>query len=72
MYRCSSSTYSLPVMPRKGRALIWPSVTNENPNEKDERTDHRALKVDAGIKYGANAWVHQRDFKKPYNSGCQG
>jgi len=59
------------VMPKKGRALIWPSVKNENPDEKDGRTIHQALKVENGIKYGANAWLHQRDFKGPNKNGCQ-
>ena len=59
------------VMPKKGSALFWPSVTNDMPDRKDWRTTHQALKVEAGIKYGANAWFHQRDFKEPNRSGCQ-
>jgi prolyl 4-hydroxylase len=59
------------VMPKKGRALLWPSVMDSNPNRKDGRTDHQALPVEKGIKYGANAWVHQRDFKTPDSNGCQ-
>jgi len=58
-------------MPKKGRALVWPSVKNEYPDEKDGRTIHQALKVENGIKYGANAWLHQRDFKGPNKNGCQ-
>jgi prolyl 4-hydroxylase len=58
-------------MPKKGTALIWPSVKNEDPDLKDDRTTHQALKVEAGIKYGANAWLHQRDFKEPNRNGCQ-
>jgi prolyl 4-hydroxylase len=61
----------LTVMPKKGRALIWPSVLDSNPNRKDGRTDHQALPVKKGIKYGANAWVHQRDFKTPNSNNCQ-
>jgi prolyl 4-hydroxylase len=61
----------LTVMPKKGRALIWPSVLDSNPNRKDGRTDHQALPVKKGIKYGANAWVHLRDFKTPDSNGCQ-
>ena len=44
------------VQPKKGSALLWPSVLDEKPNEKDARTDHEALVVKKGIKYGANAW----------------
>jgi prolyl 4-hydroxylase len=50
----------LSVTPKLGRALIWPSVLNEFPNKVDQRTEHRANRVMAGIKYGANAWIHQR------------
>jgi prolyl 4-hydroxylase len=58
-------------MPKKGRALLWPSVDNQHPDEKDHRTEHEALKVEAGIKYGANAWYHQRDYKEPFRTKCQ-
>jgi prolyl 4-hydroxylase len=59
------------VMPKKGRALLWPSVLDSDPNAKDYRTEHQALPVEKGIKYGANAWLHQRDFKTPNRNGCQ-
>jgi prolyl 4-hydroxylase len=58
------------VQPKKGRALIWPSVLNDDPNKKDRRTDHHSLPVKQGIKYGANAWIHQRDFKEALERGC--
>jgi prolyl 4-hydroxylase len=58
------------VMPKKGSALLWPSVLDENPNEKDSRTEHQALPVEAGIKYGANAWLHQRSYKDHHDSNC--
>jgi prolyl 4-hydroxylase len=45
------------VMPKRGRALIWPSVFDNDPRLKDARTHHEALPVEKGIKYGANAWV---------------
>lgn len=58
------------VMPKRGRALIWPSVLDEDPTKKDSRTYHQALPVEAGIKYGANAWIHLRDFKTPNRNHC--
>jgi prolyl 4-hydroxylase len=61
----------IPVMPKRGRALIWPSVEDETPNIKDPRTTHQALPVEEGVKYGANGWFHQRDFKTPNREGCQ-
>ena len=58
------------VMPKKGRALIWPSVLDEDPNLKDPRTDHQALEVEKGVKYGANAWIHMRNIKAAEEVGC--
>ena len=57
-------------MPKRGRVLIWPSVKDADPSLKDSRTDHQALPVEAGIKYGANAWLHLRDFKAPFKEAC--
>lgn len=57
--------------PKMGKALIWPSVLDESPNEKDSRTKHGALPVfGKEIKYAANAWIHQRDFKTPESQEC--
>lgn len=50
----------LTVSPKRGRALIWPSTLDENPDQKDRRTTHQALPVLRGEKYGANAWFHLR------------
>lgn len=51
------------VKPKKGTALVWPSVHDEDLNKLDERTYHAALSVEKGLKFGANAWLHLRDFK---------
>lgn len=58
------------VMPKMGRALIWPSVTDEDPSAVDGRTVHEALPVEKGVKFSANSWLHLRDFKTPYQSNC--
>ena len=29
-------------------------------------------KVESGVKYGANAWIHLYDFRKPNLWGCTG
>jgi 2OG-Fe(II) oxygenase superfamily len=47
---------SITVEPKRGRVLLWPSVLDDKPHEKDGRTTHQALPVEAGVKYGANAW----------------
>jgi prolyl 4-hydroxylase len=60
----------LTVQPRKGSAVLWPSVLNEFPRRQDWRADHEALPVLRGVKYGANIWVHQRDYKAAYAKDC--
>jgi prolyl 4-hydroxylase len=60
----------LTVQPVQGRVLIWPSVLDEDPDAPDERTMHEALPVEKGIKYAANAWVHQRDYKPRLTDNC--
>ena len=64
------SELGITVTPKAGRILLWPSVLDEDPNRKDPRTDHEALPVIKGVKYAANAWIHQRDFKTPFATGC--
>ena len=63
-------TLNITIQPKRGRAVLWPSVLNEEPNRKDPRTNHQALPVTKGIKFGANAWVHQRDYKTYSQKGC--
>jgi prolyl 4-hydroxylase len=60
----------LTVQPKRGRALLWPSVLDEDPHAYDPRTFHQALPVLEGLKYGANAWFHQRDVVTPTLMGC--
>jgi prolyl 4-hydroxylase len=62
---------NLTVEPKKGRAVLWPSVRNNDPNNKECRTDHEALAVARGVKYGFNTWIHQRDYKSAFERGCQ-
>mmetsp|Transcript_23701 Transcript_23701/g.56124 ORF Transcript_23701/g.56124 Transcript_23701/m.56124 type:complete len:473 (-) Transcript_23701:1027-2445(-) len=58
------------VKPKVGRALLWPSVLNSEPRNKDGRTDHEAQDVIAGVKYGANAWIHLHDYQAAQEEGC--
>ena len=62
--------HDLTVQPKKGRAVLWPSVYDHDPNTKDARSDHQAQPVIQGTKFGANAWIHQRDFKENNRIGC--
>ena len=36
--------------PKRGKAILWPSVKAEDPHAKDSRTDHEALPVTKGEK----------------------
>jgi len=40
------------IQPRRGRVVVWPSVQDDFPDRKDPRTNHEALPVKKGIKYG--------------------
>ena len=60
------------VKPKRGRALIWPSVLNDNPDSWDSRTYHEARAVKKGTKYAANHWIHQYDFRNANIWGCGG
>lgn len=44
---------NITVMPKVGRALLWPSVLDEDPTKKDDRTYHQALPVEKGVKFGS-------------------
>jgi prolyl 4-hydroxylase len=61
---------NMTVLPKRGRALIWPAVLDENPNVKDPRTDHQALPIEKGVKFAATICPHQRNFKEPHARGC--
>ncbi len=58
--------------PRRGSAVLWPSVMNDNPTQQDPRTNHGAQPVKKGIKYAANSWIHLYNFQKPNLWGCTG
>ena len=60
------------VPPKKGSVAIWPSVLDEDPYKKEYRTNHEALPVEEGIKYGANMWLHMYNFHSPYKVTCTG
>ena len=43
---------NLTVTPKRGRVVIWPSVLNSDTSVIDPRTEHAALPVEQGVKYG--------------------
>lgn len=58
------------VPPKKGRALLWPSILNADPMSRDKRMVYKPLDVTAGVKYAANIWVHLYDYAGPQEKGC--
>ena len=66
------NSLKLAVKPKKGRALVWPSVTDEDPEFWDKRMYHEAKDVIKGKKYAANHWIHLNDYVGPNIWGCTG
>jgi prolyl 4-hydroxylase len=63
----------LKVSPKKGGAVLWPSVQDGNPDGKsDMRTYHQALPVLKGMKYAANIWIYMYDYKTQWQNSCTG
>jgi hypothetical protein len=62
----------LKVQPKRGKAILWPSVQNQNLLVQEGRTNHAALPVVKGLKYAANSWIHLYDFQKSNLWGCTG
>lgn len=63
---------NITVKPKKGKALLWPGVYNDDPGTIDDRTIHEAQPVIRGTKFAANTWIHQYDFKTSNTWGCTG
>ena len=61
---------NISVEPRRGRALLWPSVLDHDPNERDDRTEHEAVTVSRGGKFAANYWLHMYNFQDAVRRGC--
>jgi hypothetical protein len=57
---------NMTVLPKPGRALIWPNVLDSSPKEIDWSTEHEANNVTMGKKYGANVWFHMKPFRRAY------
>ena len=61
---------NITVYPKVGRALLWPSILDNSPLDKDPVTDHEAQDVIKGLKFGANAWLHTYDYMDASRLGC--
>ncbi len=64
------NSLGLTISPKVGRIVIWPSVIDSDPLRMEGKTDHEALPVERGVKYGANIWIHQRDFVAAFAKNC--
>ena len=43
---------------------------DDDLRKSDHRTTHEALPPLAGLKFSANLWLHQYDFRLPNKHGC--
>jgi len=66
------SKLELDIRPKKGRALVWPSVLDSDPTTWDRRMYHEARDVIRGEKRAANHWIHLYDYETPNKWGCTG
>jgi hypothetical protein len=62
---------NLTVQPKAGSALMWPNVLDDDLTVADMRTNHEAMPPLAGMKFSANLWLHQYDFRGPNVHGCE-
>ena len=61
---------NITIQPKKGTALLWPNVLDSDLRRSDSRTMHEALPPTGGLKFSANLWLHQYDFRGPNRHGC--
>jgi prolyl 4-hydroxylase len=59
------NSQNITIQPKMGRAVIWPSVLDKDPNRKDFRTGHEALPVIKGVKYAANGTFYFTVLSRP-------
>ena len=55
------------VQPRAGRAVLWPSVLDEDPHRQDPRTEHEAQPVLEGTKLAVKL-IFVEFFPRPFCS----
>jgi len=58
------------VKPKAGRAMLWPSVLNSDPTEKEPRTENEVQDVIEGTMFGFNARLHLHNYDDAYKKGC--
>ena len=68
--RQNINSLGLTVPAIKGNAVLWPSVTNLNPQYDEPKTYHEALPVEVGMKFASNVWIHNYDYRTPSGRNC--
>ena len=63
---------NLAVKPKKGKAVLWPSVKDDNLVQHEPLSLHEARPVVKGRKYAANSWIHLYDYNISNLHGCTG
>lgn len=58
------------VQPKKGRAVLWQNVLDDDFDVMQTWTFHEAMPVRAGKKYGMNLWLHPRDMREALELDC--
>jgi hypothetical protein len=61
---------NISVTPRKGSAILWPSVHSDDPWSIEDLTYHEAVTVQKGQKFAANFWIHMFEFQQMLQNGC--
>ena len=61
---------NLTIPAKKGAACVWTSVLDSDPYQRDDRTDHESLPVEAGVKFGVNYWIHMYPFRTVPQDVC--
>ena len=60
----------LVVMPKKGRAVLWPNVMADSVLLPELRAHHEALPVEGGVKLAANLWLHAFAYSTLREQAC--
>jgi len=55
---------------RKGHAVLWPSVMNEEPERDEPMTNHEGMPPKSSVKYASNVWIHNYDYRTPAGKNC--
>ena len=63
---------NIAVKPKKGKALLWPSVKDDDLIRHEPLALHEARPVIKGKKYAANSWIHLYGYNISNLHGCTG